>query len=392
MSEKQHIFLHSLFRTGSTYLWSKLSETIEVGYYEPLHHHLLSRNRAEFLRFEKELPESIEVSPAEYYFKSFVPYFEDTCRTLPLVAHDVYERYFDNSDSADTLGRYIEFLLEQQPGKRKLLQFNRSSGRLNYLTGRFDGCLHIYLHRNARSQFYSYYLRAMSGSGVFFAMDLLISSLNPKIFPGLERLVPLPEVSIEPLSQMLEFYSNCSEEISLSQKYLIFYLLWSSALQSAETHADYCIDMDLLSKQGTYRDEIETVFEKRIGLKVDFSDCSIPQHAGEGLPGVHFEEIERLAQSMLSMEQGSEAGQFSAVYPKLTNQLESESDRFWKASMPNLAARSFSSYRNEVVSHGACQKKAAGLFEEIQKLRNRVDSIESALLYKIYRKMANLLK
>lgn len=135
------IFIHAMWRTGSTYIWKKFREQRRYrAYYEPLHE-MLAKPREEVLAAGDERRVSDLRHPAidRPYFAEFpfarkggVEFFEK-----PLS----YERYcLEKNETDEALRRYVSNLITHasRHKQRAVLQFNRSLLRAGWLTRHFS--------------------------------------------------------------------------------------------------------------------------------------------------------------------------------------------------------------------------------------------------------------
>jgi len=158
MEHASPVFIHSLFRSGSTYLFNvfRRSETKYWCYQEPLNEKLIFNATkpggfkvgiegvGKILRHpELDKPYCFEFHVVENQFSSlFKKEFS-------------YQQYFLNSnDQLKDLTNYFSALLQNSQG-RAVFQCCRTTGRVEALKQSFGG-VHIFLWRNPWDQWWSY--------------------------------------------------------------------------------------------------------------------------------------------------------------------------------------------------------------------------------------------
>ncbi|MCK4761712.1 MAG: hypothetical protein KAW12_05885 [Candidatus Aminicenantes bacterium] len=329
------VFIHSLFRTGSTYIWNKFRQSDRYCcYYEPFHHifsHVDTRNLKDALTknfnavkhprldkyylFEYEQvieaagqvaagsghstpvgeagpPRAITPSPTGGAEGKGMPYFKKSFS---------FDEFCFNGDNPD-LKAYIDFLIAAAGDKTPLFQFNRSSLRTGWFRDNYPGSLNFYLARNPRHQWQSYielYERTHYLS--FFVMDLLIAGINEDSdgYRVLSRHLPLIKYEDCSVNHEISFYQLIQDAYSPEEQYLIFYYTWFLAFIENVCRADSVISIDLLCADTGYREDINARF-KDWGIQgVNFADCKIPTYSRCALPVKTMENIESKVQKML---------------------------------------------------------------------------------------------
>ncbi len=303
---KVPIFIHSLFRTGSTYIWHKFRENERYHcYYEPLHPNLLSispehpvawaydeqsTNRMRHPPLEK--PHSLEyqlllrpgVKGLPFLKKSFI--FDEFCK--------------NNGNLA--LKKYIELLLDNAGDKIPLLQFNRSALRIRWFKKNFPQACHIYLVRNPRNQWHSYLVMQREHNlDIFLVMDMLTIGVNLKenCFQTLAEHIPLIEYHGKRIEDEELIFRQVLETYSDGEKYYLFYYLWFYSLVENVLNADFILNIDLLSSDSDYLCRTYD-FLRNSGVEgVDFGDAKITGYHGYILDRRTMEGIEREVQTVI---------------------------------------------------------------------------------------------
>ena len=267
------IFIHSLFRAGSTYLF-KVFRRSPAGYWcyqEPLHEAVLDakeepgklvQGRGDSLVKELRHP-SLELS----YFQELVdvwPAWKDA-----LTESAVYDGYFVLPDKEIEYS-YLQTLVQAAKG-RPVIQECRTPGRIGALKNKLGGT-HIYLWRNPWDQWWSYKV-----TRYFDVVNLLIiNSPNAPLPVQLMR----DALHIEGWSHhsLIEGFSHYWNRVATSEEsYSVFYMLWCLGIQEGSRYADSMLSIDRLTDSLDYRSDMLDRLNS-IGIEgIDFSDCRVPQ-------------------------------------------------------------------------------------------------------------------
>ena len=275
-SSRRAIFLHSLFRSGSTYLFKKFRETEGFWcYYEPFHHELvrLRKDNLDLFRFDNETTGRMNHPNLEkpHFYEYHVAMDGDN--KLPffytLFAYDE----FSSVQHQIITNQYILNLINSAPDTLiPLFQFNRSSLRIHWFKKHFPDSLHVYLLRAPRDQFESYCRAGKYSDNIFLAMNLYIIIKNYKywffeeVYGEIKGVVPLSGDINEDLSRCIYHIKSFSMEIH----YTIFLHLWIASLIEGSRYADFIIDMNKLGKSEVYSRDIAARFPDNLGLASDF--------------------------------------------------------------------------------------------------------------------------
>ena len=271
--EDTPIFIHSLFRSGSTYMFQVFRRS-QAGYWcyqEALHEDaLFAHEKPAALLNSNEKNASMLRHP-----KLDKPYFQELYATWhawkgTLSASAVYDAYFSGSNH-DTGIPFWRALIDSAKG-RPVFQECRTSCRIKKIKKELGG-YHIYLWRNPWDQWWSY-----KTTPYFDAVNQLLVNIENK--PDSLKILQsaLGLISIrkhEDVFAALQYHKE--RPVDSEKKYMIFYLLWCLGLKSGMEYADLLLNIDGLSDSGEYRKNIENTLRKNGIDQIDFSDCSIPQ-------------------------------------------------------------------------------------------------------------------
>jgi hypothetical protein len=274
----QPIFIHAWWRSGSTYVWSKLRENKSCRcHYEPLHERIATLNLATV----KAAPE-IGVSrrlrhppPKKHYFAEYAKLVRSgSLNYFPELAYDRYLLQPVQMD--ERLRNYLEGLISSASAakRRAILCFCRSQMRSAWMKQTFGG-LHVAQIRNPVDQWASFKVDS------YFVSNMIIIALRLRV------LYPRAFAHIQPFESFAQQLSKRALPAEVIADYFIpqfvnqrdcldiFLVIWiASALQTIAC-CDFVLDIDLLSTDPEYRLDVSRWFGA-IGCPVDFSDCSSP--------------------------------------------------------------------------------------------------------------------
>jgi hypothetical protein len=290
----QPIFIHAWWRSGSTYVWSKLRENKSCRcYYEPLH----ERNAELDLATIKADP-NVNLSqalrhpiPKKHYFAEYAKLVRSG--TLGYFTELAYDRYLLlPGQPDDKLRNYLEGLISSASAvkRRAILCFCRSQMRSAWMKQNFGG-LHIAQIRNPADQWTSFKVDS------YFAPKMIVIALRLRdLFPGAFAHIQAFEAFANQLSRRSslppEVFVHYFVEPFVNQRDCldIFLLIWiASALQSI-AFCDFLLDIDLLSNDIEYRSTATRWFDS-IGCGVNFCDCSSPSWADTSVADSGFKRI-----------------------------------------------------------------------------------------------------
>jgi len=286
-NSKPVLFVHAMFRSGSTYMFNKFRGNEECwAYYEPLHHDLerLTHKSLDMWRFDTDATSKMNHPSLEKpHFYEYGKVFRGQ-EKLPFFKSDYAYKEFVQVSLEGDLKKYIENLILSTPAdKVPLFQFNRTSLRIKWFKSCFQDSLNVFLMRSPMGQFESYFQINKVTGNIFFAINLLITIRNNDTFKvdGLEDIQQrfFQDVHDMGIQQELAFCLKESEKVSKSKHYEIFMSIWVRSFFAAVKHADLVIDMDNMNKSPEYRLSIEEALGSYSNhLKVSFEDYNIKSY------------------------------------------------------------------------------------------------------------------
>jgi FkbM family methyltransferase len=286
------IFLHSSWRTSSTWFWDKFRQFPQTAcYYEPFNEDLLTITpdqaaSAGYHSWDSRHP------PGDPYYPQY----------LPLIQATGGVRLFDRSMSLnwftpigglrgtlrDAEIKYLNLLIDhaREAGKIPVFGDTRSLGRLWAIKNSFGG-LHVFLHRNLWKQWLSYLYYARRGMRYF-------GETTARAIAGSEDHF-LSAIADFYVKRALRFRScrdggehqppSDNERLRLlhslpeSDAFAMFMALHVYLYLNAQLAADLTIDVTKLARDSGYRSRIENELTQQTCLEISFSDVADRQPA-----------------------------------------------------------------------------------------------------------------
>ena len=305
------IFVHSLFRAGSTYLFGAFRRS-PAGYWcyqEPLH---------EYLRHAAAAPERLldidfVVGSALRHPRLNKPYFWELYEVRNTVASLFrkelsYDSFFadESPPSLVLTATYLQALLDAARS-RPMLQCCRTFGRAVALK-RLIGGVHIHLWRNPWDQWWSYqvdnYFEATSQL-ILNAADL------PLVLRDVKERCGIADFHDADIAAEIAHASD--HRLNARATYLAFYALWLYAFVELEAVAEVSINIDLLSASAAYRRRTLGALRAAGITDIDFSDCRIAQGGFGARDRAFFEDVEAEVRSLFE-EHGYTAAALDGVW------------------------------------------------------------------------------
>ncbi len=273
------VFLHGAWRSGSTYYWSRFRAAPDtVCFYEPLHHGLAKLTPKRIARGGEDAMAALRHPPLN------APYFAEYA---PLIlgrgvqgyrSSLAYERYHLAEDEAHpVLHRYIDGLLghARSTGRRPVLGFNRSCGRVAWLKRRF-AAFDIHIDREPAAIWASYAAERAHGNNAFFSMWLRVleaNQLHPLWAPLADRLRPRGMLRRR-LTKMGPDHRQRIAAMDEAESYLLVFYAWLATAPASMAACDLVID-DGLAQLPHYARRLEAQIEAGAGMTLDLSGAEV---------------------------------------------------------------------------------------------------------------------
>lgn len=307
------IFLHSSFRTSSTWFWNKFRPFQETAcYYEPFNDELETITSkkgawADFSAWDSRHP------PGEPYYREYLPLIQ------PAGGVQCYEAPF-HLDWFTPIGglrgelredeiQYLSTLVEnaRYQGKTPVFGETRSLGRLFAIKHTFGG-FHVFLHRNLWKQWLSYLYYRRRSNYYFYETTAFIMARSPDPFLG--------DVAdfYAKRARQFRLHSDGEKKQTLSDdegRYLLtqlpenhhfalFMALHIYLYLHAQLSADLTVDVTRLARDGGYRSCIEGELARGTGLEISVSDAADEQRTtgvAIGAAAIDWDEIREHARA-----------------------------------------------------------------------------------------------
>jgi hypothetical protein len=290
------IFIHSLYRSGSTYLFNVFRRS-DAGYWcyqEPEHEVLIHLNddADRLLDFSEETAQSLRHPQLQKpYFWEFFQ-IKDSLKGMFRKSFSFDDFFSENTRGLDEAQHeYFKTLISQAKG-RPVLQFCRSAGRIGALKQAFDG-LHIHLWREPRNQWWSFKINYYFDAAIqlIYNADKL-----PPIMEAIRHECGINEFHDADVAQEFEYAKK--HPLSRTANYLAFYGLWLYAFIEAEKYCDLSISIDKLTLDNAYASQILLRLNDFGVADINLNDCAIPQTVFSAEETSFFESIENHAMSL----------------------------------------------------------------------------------------------
>lgn len=296
---KAPIFLHSGWRTGSTYVWNKFREQASnLAFYEPFHEMLGVLSPIDVVNITFNSWPSGH-SPLDLpYFTEFAPlinnqgvagYFEEFA----------YKNFFANELRSSKQKVYVESLLGEgnTQGRRPVLGFCRSTGRMSWMVREFQKSIHILILRHPLQQWMSMYFQNVNnGNDYFLIMPIIILRLSEgDSFAHLVRQTYGINLNLnETFEETRQYSREWLLSAGIEKQFELFLFLFVLTYIESRFKVDMSLDVDKLSSSAHYRRVIARRLSKICGEKIDFADASIKSYDLKGIPFSVSDHVERV--------------------------------------------------------------------------------------------------
>ena len=170
-----NLFIHSWWRTGSTYFFEKFRKDINnFCYYEPLHENLLFLNKEKLKDGTPSESELGHIDSKKPYFLEFEPFIENnTIKNFKKeFSYDIFE--LTKQSKQINFKKYLNLLINYSNKNKKntVLAFTRSMFRIEWMKENFKAC-HIFLLRDPLQQWISY-LERWKKKDIYFVLATVL--------------------------------------------------------------------------------------------------------------------------------------------------------------------------------------------------------------------------
>jgi hypothetical protein len=299
----EDVFLHSLWRSGSTYAWNKFrSDAGNKCFYEPLHERVDSLTKSDVRTETQGLHSSLHHPKLK---RSYFYEFADLLRGDGVAGFErrfsYADFYLEPEDADDGLAAYIGSLIDnaERANRRAVLGFCRSTLRAGWMARRFPG-LHVAIFRDAHQVWNSMAQQANSGNYYFVAAPLLVTGQcrNSSLFSDLRSQIYVPYYDGD-AGDCVDFYKKYHLQTGLERSYFLFYSIWLASALHCLSCCQLTLDMDLVSADSNVLNHLSKAFADR-GFYVDLSDCAMPLEAQSWADAEAVETAESIATDLVA--------------------------------------------------------------------------------------------
>jgi hypothetical protein len=300
------IFLHTSWRSGGTWIWSRCRQSPRVrAFYEPLHEQLGTISKRQIAQLRPGSWQSNH-SETEPYFQEYTNLIRPGGRGV--AGHEsrfAFSRYFLAPGEADApLAAYIGSLMAgaRADGRIAVFKFCRSQGRAAWFEQHFPQALHAVVLRDPVAQWQSTQTLLHEKRNRYFTVaPLLVLARNaghPLVREAVACLdVRLPELHSEDLAYGVELCWRHVKRQSDAERYRGFLAFWAATSLAALDSRALLIDATAMSSEPGHRSDVEGALSGAIGEAV-----ALVPHADAGcplLPGGACAEAHRAAAAMI---------------------------------------------------------------------------------------------
>lgn len=292
----QPVFIHSLFRSGSTYIYNVFRRSVKeyYCYQEPLNEFLIFLNSDASKLFEEGSETAQNLRHPTLTRPYFWEFYENRKVLSGLFQKSFsYDEFFPGSslELSEEQTQYFDALIAHAKGC-PVFQMCRSGGRVGAFKKLYGG-IHIHLWREPRNQWWSFKINDYFDP----AVQLIYNSWHlPPVLAEIKRQCGMGEFHDGDVS--VEFQHARRSPLSAKENYISFYALWLYTFMETEKYADVTLNIDALSVDESYRESsLKSLAD--IGVNdLDFGDCLVPQALFSKKEVEFFQLIERQVRSI----------------------------------------------------------------------------------------------
>ncbi len=366
----ESIFIHSLFRSGSTFVYNaiKRTETFHI-YHEPFHE-VIASLPAEWADFASRTSQLKDLLRHDFlsggYFDEYAPLLEEIKSTFePEISYNLY--FLDEQDDAPRLKSYIDILIKGSGSHRPVLQCTRTSGRIPWLKKNYPS-RHVFLARNPWDQWFSYKVDA------YISQTPQIVYSQPRLPEVLQAVMAANGFTPLAGNSLLEMRSYCAKHpVMPAVDYSLFFGLWLFSFLAAQKECDLFLNMDAINLGRAEQIQAENDLA-RIGLGgVSLHDYNLHRTKFKTKELGFYQPIETRV-----LEIFKQNGEYEDLLPLAEQYFESERKNSFTDSLaadvnPKSIFEDAARLRSNLISTGKDEAHLAGL------LNDEVESLTSHL-------------
>lgn len=292
------VFLHSGWRTGSTYVWNKFRRLQGVvAYCEPFHEVHANLDIAQVSILSPNNWQSHHPVLDAPYFAEYTPLLQSEGGVRHFDPRLSYDWFFEPTGAALALQTlYISSLIDaaRSNGLQPVLSFCRSTGRMAALRETFPEARHVLLLRNPRNQWSSCYDQHVKhGNPYFLAVHILVvAAASHARGEALRELLRIPDLSARALHESYDVCKDAATTMSPQENYRVFLHVYAETLDLSLPSCDLLLDMDRLTRSRSYLARSTLRLRSLTHRLINLRDANMPSYA----PPATFDAVELEAQ------------------------------------------------------------------------------------------------
>lgn len=269
------VFLSGLWRSGSTYIWSRFRAAPGTYcFYEPLNQGLGRLNKKRIARYN---PEVTRVNTHPVLEKPYFTEFEPLMKWRGVSGFKrrfAYDRYaMDENEKDDALRQYVASLCAHARRKNltPVLGFNQTNFRTAWLRRNYKA-LHIHNDRHPRDIWNSYKRLTAHGNYTYFIIWLTIIERNAAhpLFAPLAKKFSMRGYFEKIFIRPKTFCRRALEDITDEDTYFMVFYLWRASALHALSFSDMVIDINRADEEG-YAASCAEKIKTLSGIDIDLS-------------------------------------------------------------------------------------------------------------------------
>jgi len=277
------IFIHSSWRTSSTWFWSKFRQLPStLAFFEPFNQFLDTITVEQALEFNHQIWSSRH-SPTEPYCFEYLPLIRRSGGVRLFKGDFPFDWFIPDGGLRGKLRReeirYVALLLReaQHRGRVPILGCCRSLGRMAALKEVFGG-LNIFLARNLWRHWMSYVALRETGDPFFYdTVPLLVNRLDDPFLTYLasyylDRVATPPDEACVSQAVGTPRGQELLATLPEADMFGMFMGLHIYLYLNAEMSADVTVDTTRMARDKKYRSAIEDEIRQRTHLPISFGD------------------------------------------------------------------------------------------------------------------------
>jgi len=266
-------FMHSLFRSGSTYIFNKIrgKQDKVISFQEAMHEFVYECRENQELLVKGHDSETMLMYRHPILEK---PYWQELYDIYPewadnIKEKNIYDEFFDDQKTQSDVNFWKSIIDTIPKDKAPFFQECRTFGRIRSIKKELGGT-HIGLFRNPVDQWKSYYVTSYFNA---INLVLLTSKSAPIELLEIGKIINPKKSASNKYKSKIDFYKK--NELNPEKSYTLFFVIWMIAMREMILNCDVLISINQLSVSRSYQSETKSKFEEMGFVNIEFDDCSI---------------------------------------------------------------------------------------------------------------------